>query len=78
MTTSHPDADGVPEPTPGDTARLDQLGAHWREVPEVLRQDVAQAADALRDNPGEDTAGRLIEVLRAAGLDTDTETGTAG
>jgi hypothetical protein len=27
VTTPHPDAKGVPEPTPRDTARLDQLGA---------------------------------------------------
>lgn len=64
------DHQAVPEPTPGDTARLDQLATHWRQLPEVLRQDVTQAAEALRDAPGEEAAARLFEALRAAGLDT--------
>lgn len=66
----HDDASSLPEPGPADTARLDQLAAHWRELPEVLRQDVAQAAGELRDAPGEDAAARLFAALRAAGLDT--------
>lgn len=69
------DHPAMPEPEPGDTARLDQLASHWRELPEVVRQDVTQAAEALRDTPGEDTAARLFEALRAAGLDTGSEAG---
>jgi hypothetical protein len=72
--THEPPSD-LPEPEPGDTARLDQLAAHWRELPEVLRQDVTQAAETLRDTPGEDAAARLFEALRAAGLDTGSEAG---
>ncbi|WP_139238471.1 hypothetical protein [Streptomyces aidingensis] len=50
--TDHDDH-GLPEPQPGDTARLDHLAAHWRELPELLQQDVVQAAEELRDAPGE-------------------------
>ncbi|MBB1252535.1 hypothetical protein H3146_03985 [Streptomyces sp. OF3] len=67
--SDHADASSLPEPAPADTARLDQLAAHWRELPEVLQQDVTQAAEQLRDAPSEDAAARLFTALRAAGLD---------
>lgn len=56
-------------PEPGDTARLDQLAAHWRDAPEPRRQDVAAAGQELLDNPDAAAVGKLLEALRAAGLD---------
>lgn len=60
----------LPEPEPGDVAALDQLAAHWRELPEVLRADVERAAEDMRDAPSGEAVARLLEALRAAGLDT--------
>ncbi|MFC9863325.1 MULTISPECIES: hypothetical protein [unclassified Streptomyces] len=40
-----------PAPEPGDTARLGQLAAHWREAPPEIRQDILTAAAAVQDAP---------------------------
>lgn len=57
-----------PVPSAADTARLDQLGAHWRDVSPHDRQDVTDAADALRSTPNPDAVARLLDALRRAGM----------
>ncbi|GAB2891311.1 hypothetical protein [Streptomyces mayteni] len=61
-------ASELPEPLPGDTARLDQLAAQWRETPPEARLEVEQAADALRANPSPEAGAALMEALRQAGV----------
>ncbi|WP_326681056.1 hypothetical protein [Streptomyces sp. NBC_01237] len=55
-----------PAPEPGDTARLDQLAAHWREAPPEIRQDILTAAAAVQDAP-EPGRGRVAHLLEALG-----------
>ncbi|MGW2654433.1 hypothetical protein ACWC1D_12380 [Streptomyces sp. NPDC001478] len=61
------DTDGLPSPTPGDTARLDQLAARWRDTEPEVRQEVADAADAVRASPSEDAVAALLDALGRAG-----------
>ncbi|MBH1936469.1 hypothetical protein I5Q34_19680 [Streptomyces sp. AV19] len=63
------DDHNVPTPTPSDTARLDQLSAQWRDQPPDVQRAVIDAANALRDDPSNDQAMRLIDALRAGGFD---------
>ena len=62
---------GVPEPAPGDAARLDQLTAHWQDQPPEARDAVLNAAALLQDDPTDERAGRLFEALRNAGFDAE-------
>ncbi|MGY3676473.1 hypothetical protein [Streptomyces sp. TE33382] len=52
-----------PAPEPGDTARLDQLAAHWREAPPEIRQDILTAAAAVQDAPEPGHVAHLLETL---------------
>ncbi|WP_031522695.1 hypothetical protein [Streptomyces sp. NRRL F-5123] len=63
----------LPEPTPADTAALDQLAAQWRDLPPDQAAAVVAAAHALRDNPGESAAADLFAALQRAGFDTAPE-----
>lgn len=58
----------LPEPEPGDTARLDQLGAAWRDAPPDARAAVEAAAATARDTPSAETVAALMEALATAGL----------
>lgn len=58
----------LPEPTPGDTASLDQLSAAWRDSPPGARAAVEQAAAAARDAPTGATVAALLAALADAGL----------
>ena len=51
----------LPEPAPGDVAARDQVAAQWRDAPANARRDVEEAAAALRDDPGQDSAAALLE-----------------
>ncbi|MFJ2781584.1 hypothetical protein [Kitasatospora sp. NPDC087315] len=66
MTGSH--GAGDLEPAPGDVARLDQLSARWRDLPEPVRGRVEEAAARLREDPGPERVAVLLAELRAAGL----------
>ncbi|MGW5355983.1 hypothetical protein ACWERV_36425 [Streptomyces sp. NPDC004031] len=72
MTTSD-----LPEPTPADTASLDQLAAQWRDLPPDQAATVVSAAHALRDAPSDQTATALFAALQQAGFDTAPEPGDA-
>ncbi|WNI16602.1 hypothetical protein [Actinacidiphila sp. ITFR-21] len=61
----HPD---LPELSPGDTARLDQLAATWRDQSPQTRAAVDEAARALQADPSPESIARLMAVLRNAGL----------
>ncbi|TDC10411.1 hypothetical protein E1265_31260 [Streptomyces sp. 8K308] len=61
----------LPEPLPGDAARLDQLAAQWRDTPPSARLEVEQAAAALRANPSPETGAALMDALRRAGISGD-------
>ncbi|MEE1792591.1 hypothetical protein PUR28_17750 [Streptomyces sp. BE308] len=50
-----------PAPEPGDTARLDQLAAHWRDAPPEIRQDILTAAPAVQDAPEPGRVAHLLE-----------------
>ncbi|MEV5676468.1 hypothetical protein AB0L68_41005 [Streptomyces sp. NPDC052164] len=52
-----------PAPEPGDTARLGQLAAHWREAPPEIRQDILTAAAAAQDAPEPGRVAHLLEAL---------------
>ncbi|MCX4967021.1 hypothetical protein OHA98_19820 [Streptomyces sp. NBC_00654] len=65
----------LPDPEPGDTARLDQLAAHWREAPPDIRQDVLTAAAAVQDAPEPGRVAHLLETLGRLKL-PDTPDGT--
>ena len=60
--------DAVPAPTPGDTARLDQLAAQSRDLQPEDRQALADAADALRETPTPAHAQQLLAALHQAGF----------
>ncbi|WP_037918741.1 hypothetical protein [Actinacidiphila yeochonensis] len=63
--TDHP----IPEPTPGDTARLDQVAAHWRQLPPADRAAVEQ----LRATPSDTTGEAVMRALANVGFDTTGE-----
>ncbi|MFF9436842.1 hypothetical protein ACF1BP_24255 [Streptomyces sp. NPDC014735] len=63
----------VPVPLPGDTARLDQLAAHWRDADPAARQEVTDAADALLDSPDAGAVDQLLDALRRAGINPDAD-----
>lgn len=60
----------VPEPTPDDTSDQDQTAARWQDIPPEVRQQIAEAAKAVRDQPSSpERVAQLLETLRNAGLD---------
>ncbi|MFI1189313.1 hypothetical protein [Streptomyces californicus] len=63
--------DAVPAPTPGDTARLDQLAALSRGLQPEKRQALADAADALLKTPTPAHAEQLFAQLNQAGFPTN-------
>ncbi|MEU5138034.1 hypothetical protein [Streptomyces californicus] len=63
--------DAVPAPTPGDTARLDQLAAQSRDLQPEERQALADAADALLKAPTPAHAEQLFASLKEAGFPTN-------
>ncbi|MCX4970902.1 hypothetical protein OHA98_40435 [Streptomyces sp. NBC_00654] len=52
-----------PVPEPGDTARLDQLAAHWRAAPSEIRQDILTAAAEVQNAPEPGRVAHLLETL---------------
>lgn len=60
-----------PDPEPGDTARLDQLAAHWREAPADIRRDILSAAAVDQDSPEPDHVAHLLETLGRLGFRPD-------
>ena len=67
--------DATPEPTPADTARLDQIGAQLRDATPEQRAALEDAAQALQaaaaagDDP-HPAAGEVFAALAAAGVHT--------
>ncbi|MEU8543016.1 hypothetical protein AB0C52_24030 [Streptomyces sp. NPDC048717] len=60
--------DDLPMPLPADTARLDQIGAQWREADPRARQDVADAAARMRGDLTADAVTALMDALSRAGM----------
>ncbi|MCX4681560.1 hypothetical protein OG413_40890 [Streptomyces sp. NBC_01433] len=70
---THDRDDEFPVPLPGDTARLDQLSARWRDADPAARQEVIDAAHALGDAPDATNADWLMDALSQARLDPDAD-----
>ncbi|MFJ4679194.1 hypothetical protein [Kitasatospora sp. NPDC088783] len=56
-------------PAPGDTARLDQLGARVRDLDAQARGRIEEAGARVLESPTPEAAGELLAVLRAAGME---------
>ncbi|MFD7866020.1 hypothetical protein [Streptomyces sp. NPDC059783] len=63
-----PDANGLPAPTPGDTARLDQHAARVRDMDPAALREIADAARALLAGTSQEGVAQLFNALRSAGL----------
>lgn len=62
--------EGVPTPSPGDIASLDQFSARWRDADPEAKQSVADAAATLRTSMSSEDVTELLHALERAGLDT--------
>ncbi|WP_274036524.1 hypothetical protein [Streptomyces sp. MMBL 11-1] len=60
--------DGILTPSPGDTARLDQMSARWRDAEPKTKQAVADAAANLRTSLSPKNVAELFDSLERAGL----------
>ncbi|MET8605687.1 hypothetical protein ABZV92_19310 [Streptomyces rubiginosohelvolus] len=58
----------LPTPAPGDTARLDQMAACWRDAAPEAKKAVGDAAASLRTSPSPDSVTNLFGALEQAGL----------
>ncbi|WP_217230773.1 hypothetical protein [Streptomyces anulatus] len=62
------DALPTPAPAPGDTARLDQMAACWRDADPEAKKAVGDAAAALQTSLSPDSVAGLFDALEQAGL----------
>lgn len=62
--------DALPTPAPGDTARLDQIAACWRDADPEAKRTVDDAAAALWMSLSPDSVTNLFDALEQAGLPT--------
>ncbi|QYA98267.1 hypothetical protein KZO11_34070 [Streptomyces anulatus] len=60
--------DALPTPAPGDTARLDQIAACWRDADPEAKEAVGDAAAALQASPSLDSVTGLLDALEQAGM----------
>ncbi|WP_331750924.1 hypothetical protein OG215_36945 (plasmid) [Streptomyces globisporus] len=60
--------DALPTPAPGDTARLDQMAACWRDAEPAAKEAVGDAAAALQASLSPDSVAGLFDALERAGL----------
>ncbi|MER5985684.1 hypothetical protein [Streptomyces sp. NPDC001787] len=60
--------DALPTPAPGDTARLDQMAACWRDAEPAAKEAVGDAAAALQVSLSPDSVADLFNALERAGL----------